>query len=159
MSETFRDLTPGELQATLIQFMGQNLGEIKKLDADIIDKNNTLQGFTLQPEAILRSLPVPNQPPPQPIQPQPVQVVAPPVVQASGHTQEQAAPNEVDPDQLVFDFINDLKSQPSLKDTIITTGKHANTIPDLNASLYNLNKKIDQIIEMLNEGSFKKKSD
>jgi|694.fasta_scaffold52740_7 hypothetical protein len=159
MSETFRDLSPTELHATLIQFMGQNIGEIKKLDSDILDKNNTLRGLTLQPEAILRSLPTQPVPPPQPlpVQSLPQQAVQiQPMQQVVNTPQIDAVENS---DQLLFDFINDVKNDPSLKDTIKLIEKRVATISDISASLYNLNKKVDQIIDSINDPQFKKKID
>jgi hypothetical protein len=159
MSDAFRELSPGELQATLIQFMGQNLGEIKKLDSDIVERNNTLQGLTLQPEAVLRSLPVQPVPPQQPAQ-HPVQVAQPPVLPTIQPIPQQIQNEPADnPDQLLFDFVNDIKNDPSLKDTIKLIEKRVATISDISSSLYNLNKKIDQVIDYINETQFKKKID
>lgn len=158
MSETFREPTPVELQATLIQFMGQNLGEIKKLDSNILDRNNTLQGLTLQPEAVLRTLPTvapPPQPPPQPVVREPIQNV--PITDQIAVVTVQPEPNPHDPNQLVFDFITDLKQTPSLKDTIISIEKKVSVIPDLYSNLYKVDKKLDEIIELLQQADLKKK--
>jgi hypothetical protein len=71
MSETFREPTPEEVKNAVLQFMGQNIGELKQLDTHIIAKNATLQGLALQPQSILNTVEQalgPSAPPPQPVQ-------------------------------------------------------------------------------------------
>ena len=59
MSETFRDLTPEEIKYTTLQFIGQNLvSELKELDSNIVSRNSTLQGKTIDPVRIVNSVPV-----------------------------------------------------------------------------------------------------
>lgn len=158
MTDAFREPTPGEIQAALIQFMGQNLGEIKKLDSHIVEGNSTLQGMTLRPEAVLRSIPVPPPPPPvhvpQPL-PVPVQEIQP-VQQQNVINQENTA-EAIDPNQLMFDFINDLRETPSLKDVIFNIEKKVNSFSDINTILHKLDKKLDRLIEITETKSFKKK--
>jgi hypothetical protein len=72
---TFREPTPEEAKMLALQFMGQNLGEIKELDKNIIGKTNTLKGNILNVQNILNSIPVQQapaqqQPAPRPQQPQ-----------------------------------------------------------------------------------------
>jgi len=161
MSPTFREPSPGEIQAALIQFMGQNLGEIKKLDSHIIDKNSTLQGLTLQPEAVLRSIPVSHVPPPPPPPPPPQQIHLPTPVIANEpvQTAAQQSVETADPNQLVFDFISDLKDAPSLKDSILLIEKKVCALSDLSSILYRIEKKLDQVIDLTNVKSIKKKAD
>jgi len=70
--DTFKEPTPEEAKLLALQFMGQNLGEIKELDKNIIGKTNTLKGNMLDINNILNSIPSPsrttapsNNPPPQ----------------------------------------------------------------------------------------------
>ncbi len=98
MSDTFREPTPAEIQRAVLQFMGENIGELKTLDSHIINRTNTLNGMMLQPEAVMRSIP---QLPPQPPQPQPV--AAPVAVPDVLPPQPVQAP-VVDNGQLEFDF-------------------------------------------------------
>lgn len=57
MSDAFREPTPEEIRLATLQFMGQNLGDLKQLDNHIVSKNQTLQGLNLNAEGILRGLP------------------------------------------------------------------------------------------------------
>ena len=67
----FRDPTPEEAKMIALQFMGQNLGEIKELDKNIVSKNATLKGNTLNVQAVLNSFASPNiQQQPAPLQQQ-----------------------------------------------------------------------------------------
>lgn len=106
MSDTFRELTPYELQQTVLQFLGQNMGELKNLDSHLISKNNTLQGMTLRPGEILRSVPQPHiEPQHVPVQPQPTRVVSLPQIDQQiiqPPPQQPVDPN--DPVQLEFSF-------------------------------------------------------
>jgi hypothetical protein len=98
MEETFKDITPAEIQRAVLQFMGENIGELKTLDSHIVNKTNTLNGITLRPEEVLRSIPQPQQqhiPQPQQVVIQPQQVVMQP---------QQTAIQKVDDGQLEFDF-------------------------------------------------------
>ena len=58
MSDTFREPTPEEIKLLTLQFMGQNLGDLKALDGHIVSKNPTLQGLSLNPEGILKTIPM-----------------------------------------------------------------------------------------------------
>jgi hypothetical protein len=63
--------TPEALKMLTLQFMGQQLGELKELDKRIVNKTNTLQGVKLDVKNVLGSIPgTPGQPPPQPPVPQ-----------------------------------------------------------------------------------------
>lgn len=57
MSDAFREPTPEEIRLATLQFMGQNLGDLKQLDSHIVNKNSTLQGLNLKAEEIIRNLP------------------------------------------------------------------------------------------------------
>lgn len=57
MESAFREPTPEEAKMLALQFMGQNLGEIKELDRNIISRTNTLQGNTLNVNNVLNSIP------------------------------------------------------------------------------------------------------
>jgi len=99
--DTFRDLSPAEVQAAVLQFIGQNLGELKSLDKHLIEKNNTLRGMTINPREVLQTLPAvqsttPPQLPPQqvPLQIQPQS----PLENVSTHQDLN------DPNQLEFNF-------------------------------------------------------
>lgn len=59
--DTFNDaaLTPEQIKMLTLQFMGQHLtGDLKELDKNLISKTTTLKGMELNPEAVLRSIPV-----------------------------------------------------------------------------------------------------
>lgn len=105
--DTFREVSPEEAKMLTLQFMGQHLtGELKQLDQHIISKNPTLQGVTIDPNKILNSVPVQQQPAnvvnaglniEQPLQPINIQTV---------NTPPQVQPIPRDPNQLEFDFDN-----------------------------------------------------
>ena len=104
MSDTFRDLSSDELKSVMLNFMGQNMGELKKLDNYIVSKNQTLQGVTLDPHKVLNSIAPPAaapQPPAFNLTPQPVRIPNTPVAVAAAPV---AAPTQSDPNQLEFDF-------------------------------------------------------
>jgi hypothetical protein len=67
--DTFNDanLTPDQLKMLTLQFMGQNIGEIKELDRNVLTKTNSLNGMTLNPDAVLNSIPSLNINQPQPV--------------------------------------------------------------------------------------------
>jgi hypothetical protein len=104
--DTFRELSPEELKLTTLQFIGQTIsGDLKELDSNIISRNRTLQGKTIDPVGILKTVPAPQgssmattvnaginiaQPGPQL---QPIHNIAP---------QPQIV--HTDPNQLEFDF-------------------------------------------------------
>lgn len=76
--DTFRETTPEEAKLIALQFMGQNMGELKELDKRIINKTNQLQGNSLKVKEILNSIPSTqaqihqrNSPQPQPAIQQP----------------------------------------------------------------------------------------
>ncbi|CAB5226392.1 hypothetical protein UFOVP760_168 [uncultured Caudovirales phage] len=109
--DTFNDnLSPDELKYLTLQFMGQNMGELKELDKNLITKTNTLNGMVLDPHAVLNSIAPPV--PPQQIQHTPV-VQHSSVVQHPQLTpivaQSLSVPaitQEKDQNQLEFDFNN-----------------------------------------------------
>jgi hypothetical protein len=105
--DTFREVSPEEAKMLTLQFMGQHLtGELKQLDQHIIQKNPTLQGVTIDPNKILNSVPVQQQPAnvvnaglniEHTVQPINIQTASTPVLQAQ---------TVRDPNQLEFDFDN-----------------------------------------------------
>ena len=74
-----KPVTPEEAKLTVLQFLGQNLGDVKDLDSRIINKTSTLQGVNIDPRKVINSIPggeVLQPPQPQaPVQqmPRPVQ--------------------------------------------------------------------------------------
>ena len=105
--DTFREVSPEEAKMLTLQFMGQHLtGDLKQLDQHIIQKNPTLQGVTFDPNKILNSVPIQQQPAnvvnaglniEQSLQPINIQTVS---------TLPQVQPIPRDPNQLEFDFDN-----------------------------------------------------
>lgn len=69
--DAFRELTSEEIKLTTLQFLGQHLtSELKELDKNIVSKNQTLQGITIDPVRVLKTIPtnqVSNIPQPSPI--------------------------------------------------------------------------------------------
>ena len=69
--DAFRELTPEEIKLTTIQFLGQHLtGELKELDRNIVSRNQTFQGNTIDAMSILRTIPT-DQKPTAVMQPEP----------------------------------------------------------------------------------------
>ncbi len=140
MDDAFREPTPAEIQRAVLQFMGENIGELKTLDSHIINRTNTLNGMMLQPEAVLRSIPQPqadSQPPQHYQHQQPViQNVPAPVIQ-----QPLQAP-VTDSNQLEFDF------NPSYYEEIMKVlNSHTRELRDLNTSV----RELTDIITSLNK--------
>jgi len=134
--------------------MGQNMGELKQLENSLINKNNTLTGMTLQPRQILQTLPVgpvPPQPHPQPTAPvQPTQAPQQQVttITAQAEQQEAALPQD-DPNQLLFDFVNDLNTDPSILNIIKKISSNTDyRVSDLNISLKRIEEKVDRLIDL-----------
>jgi hypothetical protein len=73
--DAFREPTPEEAKMIALQFIGQNIGSLKELDKNIISRNPTLQGNTLNVQGVLNSIPAPN----RPVQPQQPQRIAAPL--------------------------------------------------------------------------------
>jgi len=104
MSDTFRDISSDELKSVMLNFMGQNMGDLKQLDNYIVSKNQTLQGVTLDPHKVLNSIAPPAAAPQSPafnLTPQPVPIPNTPVAVAAAPV---AAPVQSDSNQLEFDF-------------------------------------------------------
>jgi hypothetical protein len=103
--DTFNDnLSPDDLKYLTLQFMGQNMGELKELDKNLITKTNTLNGMVLDPHAVLNSIAPARQTQQQPY------IQQPPVVQQPELTINTPPPQEVVPEndvnQLEFNFNN-----------------------------------------------------
>lgn len=128
MEETFKDVTPAEIQRAVLQFMGENIGELKTLDSHIVNRTNTLNGITLRPEEVLRSIPQPIQQPQ--FIPQPQQTQQP---QQQIQNIPQAVPQKVDDGQLEFDF------NPSHYEEIMKIlNTHTRELREINATLREL---------------------
>jgi hypothetical protein len=121
-STTFREPTLAEIQRAVLQFMGENLGELKSLDSHIINKTNTLNGMTLQPESVLKSIPAP----PQPHIPQQQQHVMP--VQ-----QDNCSQSESGDTQLEFNFNPD-----HYKEIINILNSHTRELAKINDTIQDI---------------------
>jgi len=109
--ETFNDnLSPEELKMLTLQFMGQNMGELKEMDKNIVTRTNTLRGMELDPHAVLNSLPATAQlqQPIQQAQPILTQQFTQPVPQIQAAVQAPAVQLTTlkNTDQLEFEFNN-----------------------------------------------------
>lgn len=70
--DAFRELTPEEIKLATLQFLGQHLtGELRELDKNIVSKNQTLQGYSIDPVRVIKTIPTNQQatslPPPPPV--------------------------------------------------------------------------------------------
>jgi hypothetical protein len=138
MSDTFRDISSDELKSVMLNFMGQNMGELKKLDNYIVSKNQTLQGVTLDPHKVLNSIAPPAaapQPPAFNLTPQQAPVLNAPVAAPA------VVPAQGDPNQLEFNF----DSSP-----------YSKLIFD---RLDTIDRRLEKIIETINNISTLKKTD
>lgn len=142
------ELSTGEIQHTLLQFMGQNMGEFKKLGTNIIEGNSTLQGMTLQPERVLKSV-SDRMPPIQTTKNHPVAVVQPQQQPQEAHTEE---PNKSN--QMVFDFMDSLNKNPSIVDKIMETHK---TVDQIKSHIAIINRNLEEVKNLINEKSFDQK--
>ena len=79
MSDAIRDVTGDEARLLAIQFLGQNLGEMKELDKQIVSSLKPLAG-AINPTAMVSSIPVLHAPVQQHPPQQPVQQFVPPPV-------------------------------------------------------------------------------
>lgn len=128
--DAFREPSSHEIQHTVLQFMGQNMGDFKQLDNSLISKNNTLQGMTLQPSRVIKSVPVSA---PQQVKPT-FQPTAQPVPIAP--TLETKNPN--DPTQLEFNFENTQYGKSileSLKEIVSLLEQQNKTLNSIKKSL------------------------
>lgn len=139
---TFKEPTPAEIQQAVLQFMGQNIGELKELDANLISRTNSLNGMTLQPKQILESVPRYDVPAPQqphiqqPIQQQQyVQAVPPPATHVVD-TNDQQLEFNFNPDHYK-EIINILGRQGRELDRI------SNILNDIRESIAVSSKKKD----------------
>jgi len=103
--DTFNDnLSPEELKYLTLQFMGQNMGELKELDKNLITKTNTLNGMVLDPHAVLNSIALPV--PPQQIQHPPILQHPQPTLITASSAPVPVITQEENKNQLEFDFNN-----------------------------------------------------
>ena len=143
MDDAFREPTPAEIQRAVLQFMGENIGELKTLDSHIINKTNTLNGMMLQPEAVLRSIPQPiqQQAPQRPPQQAPQEVASPVVIPQvqSPQAPQPTQPPVTDPNQLEFDF------NPGYYEEIMKVlNSHTRELRDLHKSVRELTDIVSQ---------------
>jgi hypothetical protein len=127
MEDAFRDPTPAEIQRAVLQFMGENIGELKTLDSHIVNRTNTLNGITLRPEEVLKSI--------QPLQSIPQQIQQQPVIPQMQQPVAITAPPPQQPDngQLEFDF------NPSHYEEIMKIlNTHTRELREINATLREL---------------------
>lgn len=57
MHQFSEDLNPDEAKLIALQFLGQNIGELKELDKRIINKTPTLNGLKIDPKKVIDSIP------------------------------------------------------------------------------------------------------
>lgn len=138
MSDAFREPSPEEIHHALLQFMGQNMGDLKSLDENLITKTNTLQGMTLHPRSVLNSIPIQRPPVVQAPQPQPQHIQEAPVA----HVQQVSEP--VDPNapvQLEFNF----DTSPYSKSIFIELTELKRIVNQHTVLLNSINEKIDEL--------------
>jgi hypothetical protein len=114
MSDAIRDVTGDEARLLAIQFLGQNLGEMKELDKHIVSSLKPIAP-AINPTAMVSSIPVSHapvqqQPSQQPVQqfvlppvapiPTPQPVIEQPVLAVTTSIEQQV----VDPNQLELNF-------------------------------------------------------
>lgn len=140
MSETFRELTPEEIKYTTLQFIGQNLvSELKELDSNIVSRNNTLQGKTIDPVRIVNSVPIKTAAPGVNAAPIAANVVNAGINVSSPitATTTSSEPNiKYEADQLEFDFNKTAKYDDIHNDLITILDK-----------IKRIEEKIDKILE------------
>lgn len=117
MEQSIREVTGEEAKLLALQFLGQNLGEMKELDKNIVSSLKPIAN-TINPNAMLQSIPQGmhiSQPAPQPVIQHPAAVAttraAEPIVIPSlvslqpsiVNTPQQNTPN-IDPNQLELNF-------------------------------------------------------
>ena len=160
--DTFREPTPEEAQFAVLQFMGQHLtGDLKMLESNLVSRNQTLNGMTISPENVLRSVAqaVPPssspQPPPvpapvaiEPITPIALPIEQPQLIQLETINVAPAAPIKVeslpDKDQLEFNFNNNpytvdvFEALKRIEDRLLV-------ITDIQADIKRIEEKLDSI--------------
>lgn len=57
MESQSRDLEANEAKLIALQFLGQNIGELKDLDKRIINRTPSLNGLKLDPKKVIDSIP------------------------------------------------------------------------------------------------------
>jgi hypothetical protein len=152
--DTFREPTPEEAQFAVLQFMGQHLtGDLKMLESNLISRNQTLNGMTIKPENVLRSVAagIPNSTQPVPaVQeiptvpiPQPVLPLLEPVIV------QQQAPVQLEPvldkDQLEFNF-NSSPYTVEVFDALKRIEDRLLIIADLQSDIKRIEEKIDSFL-------------
>ena len=138
--DTFVEPTPAEVQNAVLQFMGQNIGELKQLDNFLVAKNQTLQGLTLQPKAVLDSVAQVVGNPQPPAQAPPVPQLQPSIAAP----QPQTAVEEISKDQLEFNFNNSSLSKRIFDELKYLREKFL-ILNDLQESIVRLEQKVDSL--------------
>lgn len=158
--DTFREPTPEEAQLAVLQFMGQHVtGDLKMLESNLVSKNQTLNGMTIRPENVLKSvaqaIPTSNQPVPvvqEPIAPiqQPIlepQPVLPLLEQVVLQPQAEVKAEPVlDKDQLEFNF-NSSPYTIEVFDALKRIEDRLLVITDLQGDIKRLEEKIDSLLD------------
>jgi len=117
MEQVIREVTGDEAKLLALQFLGQNIGEMKEFDKNIVSSLKPMYN-AIDPNSIVKSIPgigqqqpAPVQQPvaaPQPVmQAQPVSAPGPVVIPSLASLQTpvpQSAPVETDPNQLELNF-------------------------------------------------------
>ena len=128
MSDPIRDVVGDEARAVLVQFMGQELPELHKIDKHITNRTSSLQGLTLNMQDVLSKIPgsmQTSQPAPQPQQvptPPQIQVPVQPFIQQATsvpQTDTETTPIIEDPNQMLFNFNYDVAKDIADKLAII----------------------------------------
>ena len=145
-------LTPDQIKMLTLQFMGQHLtGDLKELDKNLVAKNNTLQGMSLDPAAVLKTIaPIaPQQVPVSEIQynvPQPVPAVSPTAPQYIAPVVQQAVTPtpETNQDQLEFSF-NTSPYTVSIFEKLSIIEKKLSTLLSIEERLSNLEESLKDV--------------
>jgi len=158
--DTFREPTPEEAQFAVLQFMGQHLtGDLKMLESNLVSRNQTLNGMTIRPENVLKSVAqaLPNNVTPAPtvqethvqhvLQPIPVPQPALPLLEPV--IVQQQAPVQVEPaldkDQLEFNF-NSSPYTVEVFDALKRIEDRLLVIADLQSDIKRFEEKIDSFL-------------
>jgi hypothetical protein len=76
MEQSIREVTGDEAKMAVLQFLGQNLGEMKDLDKRLVNANQTLRpvAASIDPNAVIHNIPqIQTQPAPAPVYAAPIQ--------------------------------------------------------------------------------------
>ena len=151
MTDALKPITGEQAKMIALQFLGQNLGEMKELDKNIVSSLKPIAG-SINPHAMLNTITgspqpdhVPVAPPPAPVQ-QAHEVHQPVAVQPVVQPQVVVEQSPVDPNQLEFSF-----------DNSVTAVKIFDKIELLERKLASIQNDQQEIISLLTD--IKKKSE